>query len=135
MSGEPHRPNVVGLLVLIALGWFVFGLFNQSSSKPVPKPAPEPSPAISSEMDSASEQADRLLKRHLRDVIDKLERGELTDERQCRDLLAAGVKASRDAAWAEIKAADVAAFADGWTPQKQIERLKAMIGEPVNDQR
>lgn len=124
-----QQPNFGRLLLLIALGWLVFSFVSPKTENRKPKTDPPPPVVISSEMDTATAEADRLLKRHIRDVIDKLENGQLTDEQQCRDLLAAGVKASRDAAWSEIKAADVAAFADGWTPEKQIERLKAVIGE------
>jgi hypothetical protein len=121
------EPNFGRLFVVLILIWFASFWFS-GSKKIEPKPAPEP-PVISSEIDKASEAADHLLKRHIRDVIEKLENGQLTDEQQCRDLLAAGVKASRDAAWSDIKAADVGAFADGWTAEKQIERLKSIIGE------
>lgn len=123
---DDQQPTFGRLFVVLILIWFASFWF--SGSKKI-EPKPDPRPVISSEMDKASEAADHLLKRHLRDVIDKLQNGQLTDEAQCRDLLAAGVKASRDAAWSDIKAADAAAFADGWTPEKQIERLKKIIGE------
>jgi hypothetical protein len=123
-----QKPNWAGLILLALCGWWVASLFSSSSPKPAPDPAP-PTPVISSEMDAVTQEADRLLQRHIRDVIQKLERGELTDERETRDLLAAGVKASRDAAWQPVKDRDVTAFADGWTPQKQIQRLRQIIGE------
>lgn len=121
-----QQPNFARLLLLIAVGWFLVSVLSPKTENRKRKTDP---PVISSEIDKASDQADALLKRHIRDVIEQLENGQLTDERECRDLLAAGVKASRDAAWADIKAADVAAFADGWTPAKQIERLRKIIGE------
>lgn len=124
-----QKPNLAGLILLALCGWWVASVFL-SSTPPAPEPAPDP--VISSEMESVSQQADQLLQRHIRDVIDKLESGELTDERETRDLLAAGVKASRDAAWKPVKDRDVTAFADGWTPEKQIQRLKEIIGESRN---
>lgn len=127
---DDQQPTFGRLFVVLIIIWFASFWF--SGSKKIEPHPPEPPPVISSEMDKASEAAAQLLKRHLRDVIDKLEHGQLTDERECRDLLAAGVKASREAAWSDIKAADVAAFADGWTPQKQIERLKQIIGESAS---
>jgi uncharacterized membrane-anchored protein len=84
-------------------------------------------PAISSEMDVANAEATEALRSHIREVLAKLESGELTDERETRDLLAAGVKAARDAAWQPIKERDAAAFVDGWTVEKQISRLRMII--------
>jgi hypothetical protein len=88
-----------------------------------------PAPVPTSEITVAQADVSRALTRHLRDVIDQLNSGKLTDERQTRDLLAAGVKAANQAAWLPVKERDAAAFADGWSPQKQIERLKLMIGD------
>ena len=81
------------------------------------------------EIVTAQTDVSRALTRHLRDVIEQLESGKLTDQQATRDLLAAGVKAANQAAWLPVKERDAAAFADGWTPQKQIQRLKLMLGD------
>lgn len=113
------------LLLLLCIGWLCYQAMNSQK----PEPTPPPVPAISSEIETANTEASQALTRHLRDVIEQLESGKLTDERQTRDLLAAGAKAAQEAAWLPVKQRDVTAFADGWTPAKQIARLKAMIGE------
>lgn len=115
------RVMLIGILIWFASWWF-------SGSKK-PQPVPPPVPAAVSEVETANSEATQALTRHIRDVIDELQSGQLTDERKTRDLLAAGVKAANEAAWGPVKARDVTAFSDGWTPAKQIARLKAMIGE------
>lgn len=115
------------LILLAVLGLCCWSWLTSRPAVPVPDPMPAPVPT--SEITVAQADVSRALTRHLRDVIDQLNSGKLTDERQTRDLLAAGVKAANQAAWLPVKERDAAAFADGWSPQKQIERLKLMIGD------
>ncbi|MBL8815978.1 MAG: hypothetical protein JNL58_08095 [Planctomyces sp.] len=126
---EQHRPNFAALLligVLVFMGW------NWIKSQPnTPKPdQPKPVPAETrSELEVASSEETEALRRHLRDCVDKLGSGQLTEERATRDFIAAGRKAATEAAWLPVKQKDVTAFKDGWTAEKQIARLKSMLGE------
>ncbi len=115
-------PRAILIAVLGSCG-FVWWNSRQLPS-PVPVPARQPGEIVTAQTDVS-----RALTRHLRDVIEQLESGKLTDEKATRDLLAAGVRAANQAAWLPVKERDAAAFADGWTPQKQIQRLKLMLGD------
>lgn len=113
-------------LIFIAVLGCGFAWLNSRQLVPSPVPVPAQQPG---EIVTAQTDVSRALTRHLRDVIEQLESGKLTDEQATRDLLAAGVKAANQAAWLPVKERDAAAFADGWTPQKQIQRLKLMLGD------
>lgn len=125
-----EKPNYAGLILL--LGIVVAGIistFKSSGPDPAPGPTPEPVPVIASEHLTATLEFGAALQQHIKATISKLEAGELTTDKETRDWLAAGRKAAQDAAWLPVKEKDAAAFADGWTLEKQIQRLKTLIEE------
>lgn len=128
---EEQKPNFAGLILLGVAGWWLVSSLSGSGPAPDPAPVPDPGPVpvIASEHLLATLEFGAALQQHIKATISKLEAGELTTDKETRDYLAAGRKAAQEAAWQPVKDKDVAAFADGWTPAKQIQRLKTLIEE------
>lgn len=128
---EQQKPNVAGLLLLILAGWWIVSSITPPgpAPNPAPGPTPEPVPVIASEHLTATLEFGAALQQHIKATIAKLEAGELTTDKETRDYLAAGRTAAQNAAWQPVKEKDAAAFADGWTVDKQIQRLKTLIEE------
>jgi hypothetical protein len=126
-----EKPNYAGLALIVLIGWWLVSSLSGSGPAPDPAPGPTPEPiaVIASEHLTATLEFGAALQQHIKATISKLEAGELTTDKETRDYLAAGRKAAHEAAWQPVKEKDVAAFADGWTPQKQIARLKTLIEE------
>ena len=126
-----EKPNYAGLILLALVGWWIASAFTSSGPAPDPAPGPHPEPVavIASEHLTATLEFGAALQQHIKATIAKLEAGELTTDKETRDYLAAGRTAAQNAAWQSVKEKDVAAFADGWTPAKQIQRLKTLIEE------
>ena len=124
---DEQKPNYAGLLLIGVLAWWL--VTSMSGTAPAPDPTPGPIPVIASEHLTATLEFGAALQQHIKATIARLEAGELTTETETRDWLAAGRKAAQDAAWLPVKEKDVAAFADGWTVEKQIARLRTLIEE------
>lgn len=125
-----EKPNWPGLLLIVIIGWLVVSGLTSGPDPVQPDPEkPEPVAVIASEHLTATLEFGAALQQHIRATIGRLQAGELTTERETRDWLAAGRKAAQDAAWQPVKEKDAAAFADGWTVEKQIERLTTLIEE------
>lgn len=127
MSDPNDKPNYAALILIGVVAWWL--VTSMSGSGPAPDPAPGPIPVVASEHLTATLEFGAALQQHIKGTITKLEAGELTTDQETRDWLAAGRKAAQDAAWQPVKEKDATAFADGWTVEKQIARLRSLIEE------
>ena len=126
---QPEKPNYAALLLIGICGYWLFS----SMSGPTPEPVgPQPVPVVASEHLTATLEFGAALQQHITDTIGKLESGELTTDVATRDWLKVGREAALKAAWMPVAEKDVAAFADGWTVEKQIARLKELIAPGVD---
>lgn len=125
MKQQKQQVNLFPLILIVAVG---FLLFRSVGSSPDPSPPiPEPVPVVASEHLTAALEYGAALQQHIKKTIDMLQAGELTTETETRDWLDAGRKASLKAAFMPVADRDVEAFRDGWTVEKQVERLRSMI--------
>ncbi len=127
MKQQQQQVNFFPLILIVAVGFLMFRSVGSSPDPSPPIPEPEPVPAVASEHLTAALEYSAALQQHIKATITKLQAGELTDEVQTRDWLKAGREASLKAAWMPVAERDAVAFADGWTVEKQIARLQALI--------
>ncbi|HQZ65161.1 MAG TPA: hypothetical protein PLY87_08805 [Planctomycetaceae bacterium] len=125
MKQQQQQVNFFPLILIVAVG---FLMFRSVGSSPDPSPPiPEPVPVVASEHLTAALEYSAALQQHIKATITRLEMGELTDETSTRDFLKLGREASLKAAWMPVAERDAAAFSDGWTVEKQVARLEALI--------
>lgn len=127
MKQQKQQVNLFPLILIVAVGFLLFRSVGSSPDPSPPIPEPEPVPVVASEHLTAALEYGAALQQHIKKTIDMLQAGELTTETETRDWLDAGRKASLKAAFMPVADRDVEAFRDGWTVEKQVERLRSMI--------
>ena len=86
-----------------------------------------PQPGKLTEIDIAYRNEADLVIVAITGAIARLEDGRLTTDVETRDWLAEAAKEAHNQAFKPVAEADAKAFADGWSKERHLERLRAMI--------
>lgn len=87
----------------------------------------QPQPGKLTEIDIAYRNEADLFIVAITGAIARLEDGRLTTDVETRDWLAEAAKEAHNQAWKTVAEGDAKAFADGWSKERHVERLRAMI--------